>query len=54
MNLWQVIAQARANGKLVLGMGAGSIDSWLRQSLTALASRLPDEAYAYPGGILLV
>lgn len=34
-NLWQVITQARANGKLVLGMGAGSIDSWLRQSLTA-------------------
>lgn len=31
--LWQTIQQARQNGKLVLGMGAGSIDSWLRSSL---------------------
>lgn len=27
------IQQARSEGKLVLGMGAGSIDSWLRQNL---------------------
>jgi UDP-N-acetylmuramate--alanine ligase len=33
--LWATMEQARAEGKLVLGMGAGSIDAWLRTSLTA-------------------
>jgi UDP-N-acetylmuramate--alanine ligase len=32
-DLWQAIQAARQQGKLVLGMGAGSIDSWLRQRL---------------------
>lgn len=32
--LWQNIKQARQEGKLVIAMGAGSIDSWLRQKLT--------------------
>lgn len=32
--LWTAIEQARRDGKLVLGMGAGAIDSWLRQQLT--------------------
>lgn len=32
--LWKTIEQARSDGKLVLGMGAGSIDAWLRTSLT--------------------
>jgi UDP-N-acetylmuramate--alanine ligase len=32
--LWQRITEARAAGKLVLCMGAGSIDGWLRQQLT--------------------
>jgi UDP-N-acetylmuramate--alanine ligase len=31
--LWDVIQQARADGKLVLGMGAGAIDGWLRKQL---------------------
>ena len=31
--LWDVIQMARANSKLVLGMGAGKIDSWLRDRL---------------------
>lgn len=31
--LWQIIQQARRDGKLVLGMGAGNIDAWLRTSL---------------------
>jgi UDP-N-acetylmuramate--alanine ligase len=31
--LWQIIQAARQDGKLVLGMGAGSIDGWLRQRL---------------------
>jgi UDP-N-acetylmuramate--alanine ligase len=31
--LWDHIQQARSQGKLVLAMGAGSIDSWLRQQL---------------------
>lgn len=31
--LWQTIQTARQEGKLVLCMGAGSIDSWLRQRL---------------------
>lgn len=31
--LWQNIATARADGKLVLCMGAGPIDSWVRQQL---------------------
>ncbi len=33
--LWQTIEQARAAGKLVLCMGAGTIDGWLRQKLAA-------------------
>ncbi|MNH58487.1 UDP-N-acetylmuramate--L-alanine ligase [compost metagenome] len=33
--LWTAIEQARAENKLVLGMGAGSIDAWLRTSLVA-------------------
>ena len=31
--LWQVIEQQRACGVLVLGMGAGTIDGWLREQL---------------------
>jgi len=31
--LWQHIESARSKGKLVLVMGAGSIDSWIRQEL---------------------
>jgi UDP-N-acetylmuramate--alanine ligase len=31
--LWQTIQQARQDGKLVLAMGAGSIDGWLRTQL---------------------
>jgi UDP-N-acetylmuramate--alanine ligase len=31
--LWNAISQARQDGKLVLAMGAGSIDSWLRDQL---------------------
>lgn len=33
--LWQAIETARADGKLVLMMGAGSIDTWARQQLAA-------------------
>lgn len=32
--LWNAIEAARHNGKLVLCMGAGSIDGWLRERLT--------------------
>lgn len=32
-DLWQSIREARQTGKLVLCMGAGSIDAWLRQQL---------------------
>ncbi len=32
--LWQYIQTAREQGKLVLCMGAGTIDSWVRQQLT--------------------
>lgn len=32
--LWGVITEARKNGKLVLCMGAGTIDSWLREKLS--------------------
>lgn len=32
--LWKTINQARNDGKLVLVMGAGSIDSWLRSNMT--------------------
>jgi UDP-N-acetylmuramate--alanine ligase len=32
--LWQQIEKARADNKLVLVMGAGSIDSWVRQRLS--------------------
>lgn len=31
--LWQHLSQARADGALVLTMGAGSIDSWFREKL---------------------
>ena len=31
--LWQKIEQARKDNKLVICMGAGSIDSWLRARL---------------------
>lgn len=31
--LWQIIEEARRDGKLVLGMGAGKIDGWLRDQL---------------------
>lgn len=31
--LWQTIEQQRARGALVLGMGAGTIDGWLREQL---------------------
>lgn len=33
--LWGAIQKARSEGKLVLGMGAGAIDSWLRQQTIA-------------------
>lgn len=33
--LWRNIQQARDNGELVIGMGAGTIDSWLRSQLSA-------------------
>lgn len=33
--LWHAITDARSDGKLVLAMGAGSIDSWLRGHLAA-------------------
>lgn len=33
--LWDHIQQARSQGKLVLAMGAGTIDSWIRQRLAA-------------------
>lgn len=33
LELWQAIENARNQGKLVLCMGAGSIDSWVRQQL---------------------
>lgn len=33
--LWQNIETARANGSLVLCMGAGTIDNWLREKLNA-------------------
>jgi UDP-N-acetylmuramate-alanine ligase len=36
--LWQHIQTARANGKLVLCMGAGTIDDWLRERLSAETS----------------
>lgn len=32
--LWQNLKQAQAEGKLILAMGAGSIDGWLRNQLT--------------------
>lgn len=32
--LWAAIQQARNDGKLVLAMGAGSIDGWVREKLT--------------------
>ena len=32
--LWRHITEARSAGKLVLCMGAGSLDSWVRQQLT--------------------
>lgn len=36
--LWQHIQTARANGELVLCMGAGTIDDWLRERLSAETS----------------
>lgn len=35
--LWQAIAKARAEGKIVLAMGAGTIDGWLRTQLKKTA-----------------
>lgn len=32
--LWSIIEKARNDGKLVLGMGAGAIDNWLRAKLS--------------------
>lgn len=32
-SLWNTIEQARSRGKLVLAMGAGNIDHWLRENL---------------------
>lgn len=32
--LWTIIQQARADGKLVIGMGAGAIDGWLRTNIS--------------------
>lgn len=32
-DLWNAISTARSEGKLVLGMGAGTIDGWLRSQL---------------------
>jgi UDP-N-acetylmuramate--alanine ligase len=34
-DLWQEITAARKSGKLVLVMGAGDIDSWVREKLTS-------------------
>ena len=34
-SLWQAIQEARMNGKLVLCMGAGTIDSWIRERLAS-------------------
>jgi len=39
--LWENIQNARKHGKLVLVMGAGSIDGWLREQL-AKSEHLPD------------
>ena len=33
-NLWNIIQQSRNQGKLVLVMGAGTIDNWVRKKLT--------------------
>ena len=33
--LWQHINEARSDGKLVLCMGAGTIDNWLRDKLAS-------------------
>jgi len=35
--LWDQIQTARSNGALVLAMGAGTIDAWIRERLTASA-----------------
>jgi UDP-N-acetylmuramate-alanine ligase len=32
--LWDSIQEARASGVMVLGMGAGAIDGWLREQLS--------------------
>lgn len=32
-NLWKIIQEARKKGILVLGMGAGTVDGWLREKL---------------------
>lgn len=34
--LWDIIKKARSEGKLVLGMGAGKIDGWLRDKLNPI------------------
>ncbi len=34
--LWSIIEQARTNGKLVIGMGAGAIDRWLREHVSTV------------------
>lgn len=34
--LWNIIKKARSKGKLVLGMGAGKIDGWLRDKLNSI------------------
>jgi len=31
--LWDIIQKARSEGKLVIGMGAGAIDGWLREQI---------------------
>jgi UDP-N-acetylmuramate--alanine ligase len=34
--LWSIIEHARASGKLVIGMGAGAIDRWLREHVSTV------------------
>ncbi len=34
-NLWNTITEARKSGNLVLCMGAGTIDAWVRQHLAS-------------------
>jgi UDP-N-acetylmuramate--alanine ligase len=37
-DLWQIITDARQSGKLVLCMGAGTIDGWVRDNLAIVAA----------------